>query len=114
MSALLAAYRITGAIVFLALAAVIGIQLATGRINTHGLLRDKTTNGSEAFSPGRAQLLISTLTIATIYVYRVFTSPTGGLPDIPGSALAFVGASHVSYLVGKAVTLLSGRERFPR
>ena len=115
MSPLLAAYRITGATIFAALIAVIGVQLATGRINTRGLLHDKSFSATESPSPARAQLLVSTLIVAAIYAYRVIASSgSGSLPDIPGSTLTFVGASHVTYMLGKALTLLSGRNRFFR
>ena len=112
MSPLLVAYRVTGAALLAALSAVIVVQLATGRINTHGLLNDKNVDSTNALSPARVQLLASTLAVAALYVYRVVTS--GSLPDISGSTLAFVGASHVTYVVGKALTLLSGRSRFFR
>jgi len=115
MSPLIAAYRLTGAGIFIALIAVIGFQLLTGRINTRGLLRDKSLDASESLSPARAQLLVSTVIMAVMYTYRVVASSgSGALPDIPGSVLAFVGASQVIYLLGKAITLLSGRGRLSR
>jgi hypothetical protein len=115
MSPLLVAYRLTGGGILVALVAVIVVQFATGRINTHGLLRDKSLKGTESLSPARTQLLLSTLTIAVMYAYRVVASAGSGvLPDIPGSALAFVGASHVTYMLGKAITLFSDRGRLSR
>lgn len=114
MSLLLIAFRIAGAVLLTALVAVVGVQFVTGRINTKGLVTDKSLDGP-SLSPARAQLLASTLTIAALYAYRVVTTAgSGSLPDIPGAMLTFVGASHVTYIGGKALTLLSGRGRFLR
>lgn len=115
MSLLLAAYRITGLTLLAALVTVVIIQLTTGTINTRGLVTDKNLDASDSISPARAQLLFSTLAVAALYVYRVVTSAgASSLPDIPGSVVSFVAASHVTYIVGKAITVLSGRGRFSR
>jgi hypothetical protein len=115
MSLLLAAYRIAGLTLLAALVIVVIVQLTTGRITTRGLITDKNLDASDSISPARAQLLFSTLTVAALYVYRVVTSGSGvSLPDVPGSVLSFVAASQVTYMVGKAITVLSGRSKLPR
>jgi hypothetical protein len=115
MSLLLAAYRVAGLTLLSALITVVVIQLATGTINTRGLVTDKTLDARESVSPARAQLLFSTITVAALYAYRVVTTRgASSLPDVPGSVLAFVAASHATYTVGKAITVLSGRGRFRR
>jgi hypothetical protein len=115
MSLLLAAYRITGLTLLSALVTVVVVQLATGTISTRGLVTGKNLDARDSISPARVQLLFSTLTVAALYIYRVVTSDgASALPDVPGPVLGFVAASHVTYIVGKAITLLSGRGKFPR
>ena len=115
MSLLLAAYRIAGLTLLAALVTVVVIQVMTGAINTRGLVTDKNLEAGESISPARAQLLFSTATVAALYVYRVVTSRSAStLPDLPGSVLAFVAASQATYIVGKVITVLSGRGKFRR
>jgi hypothetical protein len=108
MSLLLSACRATGIVLTATLALAVGLQLATGRIKVRGLVLDKSAASPPAVSPARVQLLISTAAMAFLYVYRVATGPrTGALPDIPGAALGFIGASHLTYAASKALTVFS-------
>ena len=91
--------------VLTALAVIIAYRLLTRQINTNGLLRDKV--GGRAISPGRLQLLIVTLLIATYYVAHVIQ--TQELPNIPQQYLLALGGSHIFYLGGKAYGLLAGK-----
>jgi hypothetical protein len=91
--------------VLTALAVIIAYRLLTRQINTNGLLRDKV--GGRAISPGRLQLLIVTLLIATYYVAQVFQ--TQKLPNMPQEYLLALGGSHIFYLGGKVYGLLAGK-----
>lgn len=77
------------------LAAVVGHQLLTGRINTRGLLSDKQT---KSIDPGRVQLLVATLVAATAYLGDpgAFTDPS-----VQTAAGGLLGASNIFYLVQK-------------
>lgn len=73
--------------------------MLTGAINMRGLLDDKVSRG---LSPGRVQLLISTVMGAGYYLLlAIERAPSGKLPDIPEEALLLVGGSHLVYLGGK-------------
>ena len=115
MLLLLAAYRLTGCVLLAALGLALGIQFGTGRINTRGLICHKNLGSADTVSPARVQLLLSTLTFAALYAYRVVASPeTNSLPDVPGSVVAFQAASQVTYMIGKAITVLSRKGKFSR
>ena len=87
-------------IVFLgALAFSIAVQLLTGMINTRGLLRDKVDG---RISPGRAQLLLLSITGAGLYLLNVLSQEcVGELPPLPKELLLLVGGSNAFYLGGK-------------
>ena len=79
---------------------VVAYEMLTGAINMRGLLDDKV---SGALSPGRVQLLISTVMGAGYYLLlAIEQAPGGRLPDIPEEALLLVGGSQLLYLGGKA------------
>jgi hypothetical protein len=90
------------------LAAVVGYQILTGRINTKGLLNDKA-NGVGSFSPARLQLLMFTLATAAYVLSKVVGSiaaggPEGGqFPEIDPNVLVVLGGSHALYLGAKAL-----------
>lgn len=82
------------------LAAVVGYQLLTGRINTQGLLNDTRT---KELDPARAQLLVSTLVVALGYLAdrHAFADPF-----VAVGAASVVGGSNLIYLVQKYRSLL--------
>lgn len=87
----------------LGLAAVVVLQIVTGRIRIAGLLESKDASGRTSFSPARLQLLIFTIVIAARYLYMVLTSPgQASLPSLPRSVVAALGGSQMVYLGGKA------------
>jgi hypothetical protein len=88
-----------------ALIAVVTYQILSGRINTRGLLSEKTQNGVMAVSPSRVQLLLFTLAIAFYVLSQIDYSHQ--FPTIDVKWLAILGGSHSIYLGGKgALSLL--------
>ena len=84
----------------LGLAALVGYRMITQQINVTGLLIDKT--GGRAISPGRIQMLMSSIGLAAYYLFLVFdTKDTSRLPDLPNELVVAFGASHGVYLLGK-------------
>jgi hypothetical protein len=100
-------------------------QLLTGQINTryllHGRMNDagKLIVGADGvfkgrkcqdtpyLSPGRAQLLLSTLGAAFYYLTQVLNNPNPGtFPPLPEAWPAALGVSNVIYLGGKAYSRL--------
>jgi hypothetical protein len=105
MNALTTVLRYEVWIFLLALAAVVAYQLLTGKINTRGLLRDKMND--RAFSPGRLQLLMTTLGGVFYYVLLIFANQTRGeFPPVPSTLVLILGGSHAFYLGGKLSALL--------
>lgn len=89
------------------LAAIIGVRLLTGGINTRGLLDGKSGAGRGSISPARVQLLISTLAAAGTYLGRAFAHrQTGRMPDVPDAMLVAVAGSHALYLASKALAFV--------
>ncbi len=89
----------------LGLAAIVGFQLLTGRINMSGLLCQKTPPvGTAEVSAGRVQLMYATLIGAGYYLLQVFQDPTR-LHDVPEWLLLVQGGSGGIYLVGKGAAL---------
>ena len=79
---------------------IVAYRLLTQKINVKGLLMDKT--GGRAFSPGRLQMLIVTISIAAYYVLMVIEAKDAGkFPDMPNEFLLALGGSHTIYLGGK-------------
>jgi len=90
-------------------------KVATGEISLDYLLYGdaRTDQGAERatfFSPGRAQMLMVTVTVAGYYLLEVIQDPTH-FPDVPNELLAALGTSHALYLGGKAQSLYLGRLR---
>jgi hypothetical protein len=84
-------------------AGIIIWQLMTGAIRTNGLFNEKGRDGRASISPARVQLLATTLIASAVYVQRVVAARGGcELPDLPHELLPFLGASHLTYMVGKA------------
>ncbi len=91
------------------LGAVVAFQIITGRINTKGLLSDKTKKGVGTFSPARLQLLIFTLAVAFYVLGKVMNSIAAGgdpqFPQIDMNVLLILGGSHALYLGAKTLSL---------
>jgi hypothetical protein len=87
----------------LGLAAIVLIQIISGRIAVAGLLATKDAQGRQAFSPARLQLLIFTVVVAAQYLYKVFAHlGQDTLPPLPPGVVAALGGSQAVYLAGKA------------
>ena len=103
----LAKFASFGYLFFLtALFVVVIAKLLVGTISLGGLLGGTRRDGSEYFSLGRTQLLISTILFAFNYVQQLLISaPSGSLPDTSEPALIALGGSQLFYLAGKARAL---------
>lgn len=89
--------------------AIILYKILSGSIDLNGLLTGDRRDGSEFFSPGRAQLLAFTIMTAFNYLMEVVRSPSlQALPTIPHSTLAILAGSHLLYLGGKARSMFLG------
>ncbi len=86
-----------------ALIAVVAYQLLTGRINTRGLLSEKTRNGLGGVSPARVQLLLFTLAFAFYLLSEIVHSHQ--FPTIDTKWLLVLGGSHSIYLGGKGLSM---------
>lgn len=102
MSTLSTAMRYEMFFVLAGLILIIGFRMVTGRVNTTGLIRDKTTY---KISPGRLQMLMSTLLVATYFVTMVIQK--NELPTMPQEYLLALGGSHLFYLGGKSYGVLA-------
>jgi hypothetical protein len=108
MEALATALRYETLALLIGLISIIGYRLLIGKINTDGLLKDKT--GDAKFSPGRLQMLVTTVSIALYYVFMVLkTTDTGRLPDMPTEFLVALAGSHAIYLGGKLHGMLASK-----
>jgi hypothetical protein len=90
-------------------------KVATGEISLDYLLYGDARMHQGAgratfFSSGRAQMLISTVTVAGYYLLQVIQDPTH-FPAVPTELVAALGTSHAIYLGGKAQSLYLGRLR---
>jgi hypothetical protein len=90
-------------------------KLLTGAIDLQYLLYGdaRTSDGSRSytfFSPGRAQLLMLTVTTSVYLLLQVIHDPAT-FPKVPEVLLAALGGSQALYLGGKAQALLWGRAR---
>jgi hypothetical protein len=96
---------LAGGTLLLGFAAVVLLQIVTGRIPLSGLLFSKDAGGAQTFSPARLQLLIFTVVVAANYLHAVLADPRqSSLPTLPTSVIAALGGSHAVYLGGKAFT----------
>jgi hypothetical protein len=83
-----------------ALVAIVASGLLTSRINTKGLLLDKS--GSGRIRPERLQVLITTMIIAARYLGEVFSGSTGSsFPAIDPAWLYLAGGSNGIYVARK-------------
>lgn len=102
-----------GIVVVGGLFGVIAWRLFTGGIALRCLLHgdridsSTSTGYSSFFSPGRAQLLVSTILTAGYYLIQVIHDPTT-FPKIPVSWVVALGGSHAIYLGGKVQSMLLG------
>lgn len=84
-----------------ALIAIITARLLDGRINTVGLLYERSPVSELVLSPMRIQLLLVTLALAAQYLSEVIAGDRQTMPAIPQSWIAVLGGSHSLYLGGK-------------
>ena len=89
------------------LAAILGYQMLTGRINTAGLLQRK--DGSGQTSPERVQLLLATIAAAANYLSEITRSSGGSLPDVSNNWLYLMGGSSGLYALRKAWRTFSSK-----
>jgi hypothetical protein len=90
-------------------------KLGTGEISLDYLLYGdaKICQGvgrATFFSPGRTQMLMSSVAVAGYYLVQVIQDPTH-FPAMPTELVVALGASHAIYLGGKAQSLYLGRLR---
>lgn len=96
---------LAGSVLIFGFAAVVLLQMMTGRISLVGLLDSKDESGRATFSPARLQLLIFTVVVAAQYLHAVLVNPRqDSLPSLPPEVIAALGGSQVVYLGGKAFT----------
>ena|SRR6266446_5735390 len=86
-----------------ALIAVVAFQILTGKIETRGLLSEKTKDGVVSVSPARVQLLFFTLAFAFYLLSEIMNSRQ--FPTIDPKWLLILGGSHSLYLGGKGLSL---------
>ena len=86
-----------------ALIVVVAFQILTGRINTRGLLSEKTTTGVVGVSPARVQLLLFTIGFAFYLLSQIVNLRQ--FPTIDTKWLLILGGSHSIYLGGKSLPL---------
>jgi hypothetical protein len=112
MAALMMFVRYEVGLLLAALAAIVVYQILTGRINTRGLLSEKTKDGVGGVSPARVQLLLFTVAMAFYVFSQIVTSIATAAPGRPGQFptidtkwLLILGGSHSIYLGGKGLPL---------
>jgi hypothetical protein len=89
-----------------ALAFVVVYGLLTSRINTKGLLLDKS--GSGAVRPERIQFMIATMVIAGKYLADVFGTSNPAFPPIDSTWLYLLGGSSGVYVSRKLYERFGG------
>lgn len=87
-------------------AAIVVYQLATGTINTKGMLWDKSSD--PGFSPARLQLMLVTFMVACYYgaLVLIDAGESKAFPTIPNEMILALGGSNMVYLGSKAIGLL--------
>src|SRR5258708_5637381 len=95
------------ALVFAAcLAIILSLKMLFGSIPLAGLLTGDRGDGSDYFSFGRTQLLVSTVIIAAVYLKQVNVShPAATLPNLSPSTLAVLPAGHSTYFIDQLRSL---------
>jgi len=86
------------------LMAVVAFQMLTGRINTRGVISEKTSSGIGSVSPSRLQLLLFTGAFAFYVVSQVIQLRQ--FPEIETKWLMMLGGSHSVFLGGKGLSLI--------
>jgi hypothetical protein len=86
------------------LMAVVAFQMLTGRINTRGMISEKTSSGIGSVSPSRLQLLLFTGAFAFYVVSQVIQLRQ--FPEIETKWLMMLGGSHSVFLGGKGLSLI--------
>ena len=99
-----------GIILVSGLCGIVLWKLMTGGISLNYLLYVKGGGRKPSFSPGRAQMLMTTVISAGYFLLQVIQDPTH-FPDIPTPLLIALGGSSGIYLGGKAQALYLGRFR---
>jgi hypothetical protein len=85
---------------------VVACKVFAGGIDLSGLLKVKGGEDDGSFSPGRAQMLMSTLLAAMYYLLQVIDNPSAdSLPAVPSTLVGVLGGSHAIYLGGKVQSL---------
>jgi hypothetical protein len=96
--------RIEIEVFLVALTLIVAFQLLTRKINTSGLLLEKTASGVTGLSAARVQMLLITLAAASYLISEVTTSISQGTPLFPAmdsKVFLLLGGSHSIYLGGK-------------
>jgi len=91
-----------------AVPAIIGYQILTGRIGLDGLLSERDPKGRMVYSPARLQLLLVTVAGAVKYVSQFIHKPTA-LPSVGGLTLMGVGGLTLMGLGGSQVLYLASK-----
>ena len=86
------------------LMAVVAFQMLTGRINTRGVISEKTSSGIGSVSPSRLQLLLFTGAFAFYVVSQVIQLRQ--FPEIETKWLLILGGSHSVFLGGKGLSMI--------
>jgi hypothetical protein len=86
------------------LIAVVAFQMLTGRINTKGIISEKTSTGLGGVSPARLQLLLFTGAFAFYLLSQVIQLRQ--FPEIETKWLLMLGGSHSVFLGGKGLSLI--------
>ena len=98
-----------GMILLVGFAGITAWKLFSGEISLENLLRgdgkDSSGHSISFVSPGRVQLLMTTIISGLYYLLQVMHDPTV-FPRIPTAWLVGLGGSHAIYLAGKAQSLL--------
>ncbi len=96
---LAAAAQLILIVFFGSLMAIVLFKLLAGSINLVGVFTDKET---QAFSPGRLQLLLATFGGAIFYFSQIVSMENRlAMPPVPPELLVIVGGSNLLYLGGK-------------
>jgi hypothetical protein len=116
MNSLVKLSLLTGGALFGGFLSVVLWKLMTGGISLSYLLdgdvRDPNSDDGSGFrsspSAGRAQALVVTLFVAGWYLLQVIHNPRQ-FPQLPAAMLGALAGSHVTYLGGKAHSMLFAR-----
>jgi hypothetical protein len=102
--------RIEIEVFLVALTLIVAFRILTRKINTSGLLLEKTGSGPAGLSAARVQMLLVTLAAAAYLISEVTTSISQGNPQFPSmdsKVFLLLGGSHSIYLGGKLNSVFS-------